>query len=349
MKATEYIIRMCSEKTELTKNDHAVCRALIYKMSAEEKAELLESDSIDWYVRNIAENGETIRSPRVVRNKSWREYMRLMKDRKSGKVQEARANLQRLFPYLEWSAQCELLLYFLTNGIKTDRIWALRTIDYDFGIISEYRGKSKDLLTDTILRLWLRHHDDIAARIIIQNYPYETVLLFAELLSQDYDYVHVALRLGEDADYHIDAQRLTDIEHLYVLAKLQRKVCDEDAETMFYLVMLTALSVEDDKLPRNGQSLMSIDHVKLGVWCLGRLGKSELIMEFYENDCNFSNVARQELPSGCDATAFWHRAKGKLSSFFPGLHRIKRMVLEDMMRRNSAIRKLVERLDLHIV
>lgn len=349
MKPTDYIIELCSEKNELTKNDHAVCRALIAGMDAEERQRLLESGCLDWHLQNLIEVGEPRHTSQKVRNKSWRKYLRQMRQRTPGKVQEARARLQRLFNHLEWSAQRELLQYFLHNGIKTDRIWALRTIDDDFGIISECRGKARKDLTDAVLQVWLDYHDAVAAKMIVRNYPLEVIERYADLLMQDYDYLHVALRLAANSDYQLDPKRLTDLEHLYALAKLGREVSDDDAESMFYLAMLTALSEENEALPRNGMSLMSLDAVRLSVWCLGRLGKSEIIMEFYEHDRDFTSVAQQEWPSEYDSAAYWDWAKYELSSFFPGLHRVKREVLEEMMRRNPALRELVEKLELQLV
>ena len=66
-------------------------------------------------------------------------------DKKSGKVSDARQEIKRRFDGLDWEQQKQIMSLFL-DGCKTDRLWALKQLywnwDPDFeGRIAEMWGK----------------------------------------------------------------------------------------------------------------------------------------------------------------------------------------------------------------
>ena len=57
------------------------------------------------------------------KNTSTSLLLKRFTDKQSGKVSEARREIQRRFDYLDWNVQKRILLYFLDSG-KSDRMWA---------------------------------------------------------------------------------------------------------------------------------------------------------------------------------------------------------------------------------
>ena len=59
----------------------------------------------------------------IPRNRPIASLIKLYLDKKSGKVSEARKEIQKRFDYLDWKDQKRIILAFLQSG-KSDREWA---------------------------------------------------------------------------------------------------------------------------------------------------------------------------------------------------------------------------------
>lgn len=349
MTAREYITTILKDKDVLSKEEHTVCRSLMTAMTKEELTDMAESNTLDWYLQTQAEKillESVSTKPIKEHNQRWSDYLLSMKSRKN--VQASREKLRQGFDYYEWKAQKTILQYFLSNGLKTDRIWAFQKILDDFSIVADTSTKERKTWQDLILSLWQQYRDIKAAWVIVKHFQYDVIEANAELLSADCGYQPVALRLGVNPDYDIDVTRLTDIEQLYVIAKLHRPISDEYAESLFYLNMLSALSSRSEFMPRNASSIMSLNTVRIAVWCLGQLCKTDTIIRFYKCNCAFKASIEQLWTGEYDNGKFWDWVRNKLSEFFPYINHIQQSILEDMMSRNPALRELVESLNLKL-
>ena len=126
-------------------------------------------------------------------------------DKKSGKVSDARKEIQKRFDYLEWDDQKRILLLFLQAG-KSDRIWAYSKI---------YR-QWDDCNLETLKTLWEKYHKDTCAWSVIEHFPIEYVMANAIQLEETNGYYHLCQRLASNPSYVIDRTKLRDKEYLFI-------------------------------------------------------------------------------------------------------------------------------------
>ena len=157
------------------------------------------------------------------RNRPIATLIKWYSDKESGKVVEARKEIQHRFDYLDWNVQKKILMAFLDAG-QSDRQWAYRKI---------YRQWDKCFL-EPIRTLWEEHHENICVWSVVKYFPMDYVKANAELIEELDGYYHLCMRLAEDPSYAIDRSKLNDREYLMVMNNCHRKVNEDEAIDIFF-------------------------------------------------------------------------------------------------------------------
>ena len=144
-------------------------------------------------------------------------------DKKSGKVTDARNEIQKRFDYLDWRVQKQILLAFL-QACKSDREWAYMKV---------YRLWD-DCFIEPLEALWEQYHENLCAWSVIEHFPIEYVKENMAMLEEANGYYHLCLRLAEDPSYIIDRSRLSGKEYLLVMLHTHREVAEEEARDIFF-------------------------------------------------------------------------------------------------------------------
>ena len=144
-------------------------------------------------------------------------------DKKSGKVSDARKEIQKRFDYLDWKDQKRIALAFLQSGMS-DREWVYGKV---------YR-QWDDVYYEPVKSLWEKYHEFTCAWSIIQHFPIEYVKENAEKLEEVNGYYHLCQRLAEDPLYPIDKNKLSGKEYLLVMLNTHRKVSVAEAKDIFF-------------------------------------------------------------------------------------------------------------------
>ena len=159
----------------------------------------------------------------IPRNRPIATLVKWFDDKKSGKVTDARKEIQKRFDYLDWKDQKRIILAFLQSG-KSDRAWAYGKI---------YR-QWDDCYLEPVKALWEKYHENICAWSVIQHFPIEYVRQNAALLEEVNGYYHLCQRLAEDTTYQIDKSKLHNKEYLLVMLNTHREVNAEEAKDIFF-------------------------------------------------------------------------------------------------------------------
>ena len=208
----------------------------------------------------------------VPRNKTTRQL--LEEQTVKGKVIQARKELRARMPYVAFAEQRQIISTFLA-GTKTDRLFVFRYLDTHWD----------DCYKDQVEQLWHQYHEMESARVIIHHFPQPFIRQYAEPLSQDYRYLQVLLRLPATPD--VDRSRLSDSAYLYYCARKGIRIEDQEAQRLLYQIVadnyywyLPRWSDEREVLPSDG--LYGIPAVASAIWSLGVLGKTEILLQFYD-------------------------------------------------------------------
>ena len=159
----------------------------------------------------------------IPRNRPITTLIKWFNDKKSGKVTDARKEIQKRFDYLDWKDQKRIILAFLQSG-KSDREWAYGKI---------YR-QWDDCYLEPVKALWEKYHENVCAWSVIQYFPIEYVRQNAALLEEVNGYYHLCQRLAEEPTYQIDKSKLHVKEYLLVMLNTHREVNAEEAKDIFF-------------------------------------------------------------------------------------------------------------------
>jgi len=102
----------------------------------------------------------------IPRNRPIATLVEWYTNKKSGKVTDARKEIQKRFDYLDWDVQKSIVLAFLQSA-QTDRQWAYGKV---------YRQWDDDYM-ETVKSLWERYHESLCAWSVMHNRG--TVLLLS--------------------------------------------------------------------------------------------------------------------------------------------------------------------------
>lgn len=285
----DFIQELTNSHTNPNKADITVCKAVISTMPTKE---LRNVQSYCCEVIDYVQWCEAPRAPKLPKHyKSWKVYFDDLKQRKRGVYSKSRQCLFNLFPYIEWSGQLQILNFLITSPIKTERLWACKHLISAWNIVGDLSYKKRTQWYNLIIQSWQKNNDVLFAEVIVKHFPVFYVEQNAEQLISQYNYKQVAIRLSELPYYKVEQDKLAEEDYLYVMAKIGEDVSDEFCQNALAKILLYKLELTiDEKLAfylkrdRFSFSTLTLDEVNKLVWCLGKLGKSELLMRFYQFD-----------------------------------------------------------------
>ena len=200
--------------------------------------------------------------PQIPRNCPIATLIEWYCDKKSGKVTDARKEIQKRFNYQDWEDQKRIVMAFLQSG-KTDREWAYNKVYYQWD----------DSYLEQIRTLWELHHEYVCAWSVIEHFPIEYVKENAQILEEVNGYYHLCMRFSEDPSYAIDRSKLSDKEFLLVMLNAHRKVDEEEARDIFFrsihdycLNNSEYFTIVPHKSRRSAFSIEDIDHISSILW-----------------------------------------------------------------------------------
>ncbi len=358
MKLVDFVGKILTENGQLTREDHVVCRALINCMSENETEDLLDDYELDWHLSSFIEKKNQMEfQPKlfpIEHNKDWQIYFKILKLRSIGKVEIARKHLHDIFPYLQWNSQRQLLRYSLLSTYKVDRIWALEQLFDDWSLIADSSKEEFTCWTNDIEAVWNKYQDKESAYLLLKYMPYEWAEKYEQELSDVVGYKQVALRLGTNVDYDIERYKISDIDYLYVMAKLMRPISKKMAEMILSETLLQVIN--ESFCPINCTSakvsLLSDKNISLVIWCLGRLNHPDIIMDFYENNKQLQLSMKGMLPksdSFNDLQSYWVLLCSKAKYQFPLIRGYNKQIIKQLIKRNPSLAELIRKLQLELV
>ena len=214
----------------------------------------------------------------IQRNRPVATLIKWYIDKKSGKVSEARKEIQRRFDYLDWKDQKRIILAFLNAG-KNDRAWAYSKV---------YR-QWDDCYLEPMKRLWEQYHEDKCTWSVTEHFPIDYIKENAPIIEEISGYYHICKRLAENPSYCIDRTKLQDKEYLLVMLHAHRKVSEEEARDIFFRYLHKVCLTEPEDLLRVNHesrgyafSVDDIDLMKSLLWLFHLLGLENLRYSIYE-------------------------------------------------------------------
>ena len=161
----------------------------------------------------------------VTKNPPIATQIKNFQNKRSGKVTEARRDIQHRFACLDWKDQKKILKLFLESGF-TDRDWAY----------SKLLRIWDDSFTEKVKTLWDQYHEDKCSWVIIRHLPKEFLLERMHELDYDRNYYFICRRLYNSSDWKIDKGRLSILDCLSLTEEMQTSM--DDSEALDYLFML---------------------------------------------------------------------------------------------------------------
>ena len=158
----------------------------------------------------------------VTKNPPIATQIKNFQNKRSGKVTEARRDIQHRFACLDWKDQKKILKLFLESGY-TDRDWAY----------SKLLRIWDDSFTEKVKTLWDQYHEDKCSWVIIRHLPKEFLLERMHELDYDRNYYFICRRLYNSSDWKIDKGRLSILDCLSLTEEMQTSM--DDSEALDYL------------------------------------------------------------------------------------------------------------------
>ena len=148
-------------------------------------------------------------------------------NKKSGKVTDARRELQRRFSGLDWPLQKKIIIAHLESG-KTDRLWAYNMLIPHWD----------DCFTDKLAELWDKHHEERCAWTIIRRMPEQYLLDHFDEFDKGNNYYYLCVRLANNPAFNIDKTRLSPISLFWLKNKLNQEITLQDVKDVIRRIVL---------------------------------------------------------------------------------------------------------------
>ena len=351
MDVIQFFNNVADSEEALSRITHKLCRNIIQGLDEATLRELRSQADLDWYLLKVVDARLEKQVPadatQIQYNKSWRAYLKDIQQRKLGRITLARKKLREVFPHVEWQAQCKILSFFLLDSSKGARTWALQTLMFQWEMFAGRGGRLQSQWVAMVLDLWEKYKEREVALFIIRHADEACVLRLEQELAKVVGYQRVALRLGANPHYEVDTSRLSPLEWLYVMAKLQRPVSREACEAVLAEVLMEAIACSSCPPMREVDtfSFALDDGVSLALWCLGELRYPDLIMDFATCDRKLQEDLAYVRNPWMSSEGYWERMCRVAPSYFP-LPRIREYKLErleEFLKRYPIFRDLVEK------
>lgn len=162
----------------------------------------------------------------VSRNNPIATVIKNYTNKKSGKVTDARNEIQRRFFGLDWKDQKRIMAAFLDSGVS-DRNWA-------YSRLLDLWDASFEPLVQA---LWETYHEEKCAWVIIRHFPKEYLREHIDLFHEGRDYYFICRRLAEDSDFVIDKSKMSKTDYLMALSHAERHIDDVEATDTLYEIV----------------------------------------------------------------------------------------------------------------
>ena len=216
-------------------------------------------------------------------------------DKKSGKVTEARKEIQRRFYGLDWKDQKKILTVFLESCIS-DRAWAYSML-----------LNMWDATFESIVRnLWDKYHEEKCAWVIIRHFPKDFIKQHIDEFQGERDYYFVCRRLIEEPNFIIDRERLSNIDYLMAMYHGNRHVDDEEALNILFQIVHEVcvhqypfLEVSRSYIMRRNDTMhvAAFEKISMALYYLEKMHKDEVVCSFrvWESGVQTTIKASKEL------------------------------------------------------
>jgi hypothetical protein len=209
-------------------------------------------------------------------------------NKKSGKVTDARNEIQRRFLGLDWKDQKKIMAVFLDSGVS-DRNWA-------YSRLLDLWDASFEAQVQT---LWDTYHEEKCAWVIIRHFPKEYLKEHIDQFHEGRDYYFICRRLAEDSNFVIDKGKLSKTDYLMALSHADRHIDDAEAtDTLYEIVRDIAfhwnpsMQLSRDYMPHRHEVMKVSDfaNITIALYYLEKMGNDNVVSEFnlWEKDVQAS-------------------------------------------------------------
>ena len=353
MDKIEFLVKLANGHATPNGADLTICKAVIDTLSAEERERVLSyntelGDYILWRFNAV--------QPKPAKHmKAWTSYFKDLKQRKHGQYSKSRSCLYAMLPHIEWTGQLTVLRFLVQSSIKSEQSWAAAFLISHWEIIADLPKRQQDNWYDMLINAWLLSCNEKYACLIVKCFPLRYIEQNATELIAQYDYFHTAVRLAENPTYEVDQTRLTDRQYLYVMAKAKRFVTDELCQQVLAELLLSKSTLSAHEIAafwankeKYAYSLLSLDEIRKQIWSLGKLGKSNLLIHFYQ----FDELVQKQLSHRFEHSDRWEvqqHLEGELCHLircYTPVLQIERKIVRRIIDENPAIARLVKELKL---
>lgn len=196
-------------------------------------------------------------------------------NKRSGKVTEARKDIQHRFSCLDWKDQKRILSMFLESG-KADRDWAY----------SKLLWMWDDSFSEKVKTLWDQYHEDKCSWVVIRHFPKEFLLERMHELDYGRNYYFICRRLYDSSNWKIDKARLSILDFLSLTEEIQASMEDSDALDLLFMLVhdmcVGGLTLEQVKFLTRGCVFCatSFSPIKTALCHLYGIGCLQAVAEF---------------------------------------------------------------------
>ena len=233
----------------------------------EQIQEAVGDPRVRWYAGRIKEwRKQHLREKAALdpNNLNARKLLKDYKERKKGKIVEARRQLRRRFDGLDHDLQVEVAKAFLLQPCKTDR-------DFMYRKLTSHVFWDESLL-DVVKHLWETTFETGLAQVVAQRAERDYVRKYYSMLVGKCRYGDLCIKMGEVPE----KGKLSPWSYLYVMSLTGSKLKPKEGRQAVLGVVLDYLHdtlEEIDKL-----DIFEIRHVKMMMLYLGMQGATDEIL-----------------------------------------------------------------------
>lgn len=225
------------------------------------------------------------------RNESISTLLNIFNNKKSGRVCEARKQIQTRYEYQSYQVQGKILKTFL-HSTKADRKWAYKYL------LKQWHNT----LFNDVLELWEKYQETECAYIVIKYFPENYLLEHQDDFR--YYYTDLCIRLINNPEFVMQKEYINkftwggDIDVLYVNAMAENTIPGKEAlKVLFQWILVTINSTKDKPFEEYSNVL---DYNKEGqplyfstkysylvpdvIWCMRKLKLVDEIIYYLEWD-----------------------------------------------------------------
>ena len=238
-----------------------------------------------------------------MRNRPIRQLIKWFVNREKGKVVDARSEIRRRFPYIDWSDQKKFLLASLSSG-QTDRTWAYRQLVRYWD----------DSLFPKAKEVWEKFHDTEMIQPAIMCFPEDYVKSELKEFSDSrniYAYIYHR-RFIVDPNYVIERNNFSAYQYLMLMRHGMRCISNDEALSLLYEHILHLINIPARTIVINGYLCRGVDidqedfptvmefrSIYAMVRATEELGNVDVVQNFYHwaGDAYMNFVQSEEYPA----------------------------------------------------